>query len=387
MKMNKDELREYLNKDIESLRSLNFSEPYIKSVSENTSKWANTGLLGGIGDPHIGRNVATLLENQRLFNEQWPGNGATLIPEGAETDIPMEHWASQWKRVSIPVMRRVFGENFIGHHIVSVQAMKSGQENTYLIGFDGRTMSGMTDANTRRLSVQWDHPIWKQTEDGTKYAEFRGQQYHTGLDAEAEATSVFSEAICADFSREIIRDLSINAGKSAVVEYKDESHLLSMVEGMSAYIAAKCYNKEATWVVTSPTIVKLLGEYIEPATNQWGNIVNIIAQREGVNKIGVLNKKWQLFEDSTAPAGNILLGLKDHRNHYFSGYVFAPFLPVKPIPSWKTDEQEQAGHVLARYGKRLTNPGFYGTIKIENLPEATPLEKSEEAESEEQHGI
>jgi len=371
MKMNKDELREYLNKDIESLRSLNFSEPYIKSVSENTSKWAGTGLLGGISDPHIGRNLATLMENQRLFNEQWPVKGVSLIPEGAETDIPIEDWAAQWKRISIPVMRRVFGENFIGHHIVSVQAMKSVQENTYLIGFDGRTMSGMTEANTRRLSVQWEHPIWKYTEDGNaKCAEFRGQTYMTGLDAEAEATAIFSEAVCQDFNREIIRDLSINAGKLSVYEYQDENHLLSLVEGMSAYIAAKCYNREATWVVTSPTIVKLLGEHIEPATDQWDNIVNVNTQREGVNKIGVLNKKWQLFEDSTAPAGSVLFGYKNSKNHFDAGYIFAPYLPVNPIPFWRKGNQVQEGHVLARYGKRLINPGFYGLLKIEGLENA-----------------
>lgn len=375
--MNKDELRDYLNKDIESLRALNFSEQYIKSVSENTSKWANTGLLGGISDPHVGRNVATLLENQIIFNKQWN-------PE--ETD---DYMVSQWKRISVPVIRRVFG-SFIGNHLVSVQAMKSNHENTYLLGFDGRTMSGMTEANTRPLSARWERPIWKYDEENNdlKWCEFRGQQYQMGLDAEAEATSIFSEAVSNDFTREIIRDLAINAGKSAIYEYKDEAHLLSLIEGMSSYIAAKCYNREATWVVTSPAIVKLLGEHIEPSTDQWGpgfreysaKVLDINAQREGVNKIGVLNKKWQLFEDSAAPAGNVLLGLKDHRNHYFSGYVFAPFLPATPFL-----ESEQNEQILARYGKRLTNPGFYGTIKIENLPETTPLEKpeSEEAESEE----
>jgi len=359
--MKKDELREYLNKDIESLRSLNFSEPYIKSVVENTSKWANTGLLGGISDPHIGRSVAMLLENQRIFNEQWPGKGISLIPEGAETEMPITDWAAQWRRVSIPVIRRAFAENFIGYQIVSVQVMKAGQENTYLIGFDGRTVAGMTEANTRRLSARWE----------SIYGEY-------SLQAEADATAIFSEAVCNDFSREIIRDLAINAGKSAVYDYQNEKHLMSLIEGMSAYIGAKCFNREATWMITSPTIVRLLGEFIEPAAD-----VNIDDQRYGINKIGTLKKNWRLFEDSSAPAGNILLGLKDHRTHYFSGYVFAPFLPVNPTPAWKTEKQEQQGQVLARYGKRLTNPSFYGTIKIENLPEATPLETPDEAESEE----
>ena len=249
--MNKEQLREYLNKDIETLRSLNFSEVYIKSVMENTSKWAGTGLLSGIADPHIGRNVAALLENQRIFNEQWPGKNNQLVPEGAETDMPIENWAAQWRRVSIPVIRRAFAENFIGHQIVSVQTMKSGQENTYLIGFDGRTIAGMTESHTRPLSAQWEHPTWQYDETGRlQWAEFRGQQYSMGLDAEAEATAIFSEAICNDFSREIIRDLTVNAGKKAVYEYKDGKHLLSLIEGMSAYIAAKCQNREATWVIT-----------------------------------------------------------------------------------------------------------------------------------------
>ena len=381
MKMTKDEIKEYLSRDIESLRSMNFSETYIKSVVENTSKWANVGLLSGIKDPHIGRNVATLLENQRVFNEQWPAKGIPLIPEGAETKFPMENWIAQWKRVSVPAVRRAFSESFIGHHIVSVQAMKTGQESTYLIGLDGRTVPSITESNTRRLSVEWESPIWQYDQNNdVKWCEFRGQTYMYGLDAEAEATHVFSKAICEDFGREIIRDLALNAGKLAVYEYKDESHLLSLVEGMSAYIGAKCHNHEATWVITSPTIVKLLGEYIEPATDQYDGVINIDDQRDGINKIGVLNKKWQLFEDSSAPDGNILLGLKDHRNHYFSGYVFAPFLPMNPTPSWKNDKQEQHGQVLARYGKRLANPSFYGTIKIENLPSVTPLEEKSESE-------
>jgi hypothetical protein len=359
--MNKEQLREYLNKDIESLRSMNFAEPYIKSVVENTSKWANTGLLGGISDPHIGRSVAMLLENQRLFNEQWPGKGISLVPEGAETDLPIQDWAAQWRRVSIPVIRRVFAENFIGYQIVSVQVMKSSQDNNYLIGFDGRTGAMMTEANTRRLNTVWNHVSGPYS-----------------LDAEAEATALFAEAVCNDFSREIIRDLAVNAGKSVVYEYQDEKHLMSLIEDMSAYIGAKCFNREATWVITSPKIVRLLGEFIEPAEG-----VNIDDERSGINKIGTLKKNWRLFEDSSAPEGNILLGLKDHRTHYFSGYVFAPFLPVNPTPAWRTDKQEQQGQVLARYGKRLTNPSFYGTIKIENLPEATPLETPDEAESEE----
>lgn len=341
--MNKDELRDYLNKDIETLRALNFSESYIKAIHENTSKWIP--LLRGLSDVHVGRNAAILMENQRLFNEQMPeGN-----PDYA-----------QWKRVSIPVIRRAFSNSFIGYDLVSVQAMRSGQENTYTLGFDGRMIPSMTEARTRAIPAMWESVT---RENGV--IKFRGETYHIGLDAEAEATAIFSKAVCEEFNREIIRDLALNAGKLSTYDYKDENHLLSLVDGMSSYIAAKCHNREATWIVTSPTIVKLLKEYIEFVDD------NPFAEKMSINKIGVLNKKWQIFEDSSASAGDILMGLKD-RNHYFSGYVFAPYLPVIPF-----QENES---VMARYGKRLANPNFYGAIKIENLP----LEQQpEEIESEE----
>lgn len=354
LKMEKNELKEYLNKDIESLRSLNFSETYIKSVIENTTKWAGTRLLDGIQDPYIGRSVAALMENQRLFNEQWPPKSVQLVPDGAQLDIPITDWAAQWRRVSIPVMRRAFSESFIGYQIVSVQVMKNSQENTYLTGFDGRQQTFMTDANTRPLGVSF---VGKP------------QQENFNLQEEADYTAAFAQAVQNDFGREIIRDLAQNAGKSSIFEFKGDSHLMSLIEGMSAYIGAKCFNREATWIITSPAIVRILGEFIETD-------LNLNDTRSGINWIGTLNKNWKLFEDSTAPDGNILLGLKDFRNHYFSGYVFAPFLPVNPTPAWKLGEQESHGQVLARYGKRLANPNFYGTLKIENLPQITPLEEA-----------
>lgn len=355
--MKKDELRDYLNRDIESLRSLNFSETYIKTVTDNTSKWAGTGLLGGVGDPYIGRNVAALLENQRIFNESWPNKGVSLIPEGASTDLSLDSWSAQWKRCSIPVIRRTLAESFIGYQIVSVQTMRSAQENSHVVGFDGRTQPLLMEAVTRRIALNFpavDTDGWS-------------------LDKEAAAVAAFSEGLCNEFGREIIRDLAMNSGKMAVYEYKGDSHLLTLIEGMSAYIGAKCFGRDATWVITSPTLVRLLGEHIETD-------LDLDAERSGINKIGVLNKTWRIFEDSTAPAGNMLLGLKDNRNHYFSGYVYAPFLPVNPTPAWRTETQESTGAVLSRNGKRLVNPNFYGTLKIENLPEVTPLKTDDESE-------
>lgn len=338
--MKKDELKEYINRDIESLRAMNFSENYIKSMTENTSKWAAIGLLGGIEDTHVGRTIATLLENQRLFNEKDDDSGP------------------QWKRISIPLMRRVFAESFVGYKLISVQAMRSSQENLYLSNFEGRTIPMISEANSR-IIARWNPPPHGD--------------HAFSLDAEAEKLAEFANEIQAEFSKEIIRDLTLNAGKTAKYEYKDEDHLFSLIEGMSAYIGAKCFNREATWIVASPAVVKLLEKFVEPVEN-----LEVEDQREGISYIGTIAKKWRLYEDCSSSRGSILMGLKDNRNHYFSGYIFAPYLPASLMPT-----NEKQSQVIARYGKRLLNPGFYGSIQIENLPDPTPLKESDKDESEE----
>jgi hypothetical protein len=352
--MNKDELREYLTRDAEALRTLNFSENYIRQTLENTQKWGRTGLLGGIKDPHIGRQVARLLENQRILNETWPGD-VSLIPEGAQTSLPIEDWAAQWRRVSIPVMRRTFGPSFPGYELVSVQVMKSGQENTYHTDYAGKTVATMTEASTRQMKARWEP----------------NNEGKWSLDEEAEATARFSEQLSLEFGREICTDLRQNAGSKAKYPYENEAQVLSLIEGMSAYIGAKTQGRDATWVVASPVVVRLLGEHIETD-------LLLHEEREGFNYVGTLAKNWKLFEDSLAPTGHILMGHKDSRNHYFSGYVFAPFLPVNPTPSWWTESQHGHGRVLARYGKRLSNPGFYGVIQVEGLPEPTATDAPKE---------
>lgn len=349
-----EELKLYVAKDAENLRRLNFSETYIKSVASNTKKWASFGLLQGIADPFIGRNLASLYENQLLHNEKWPGN-QNLLPEGVESSIPISEWVQFWKRASIPVLRRCFDNDFIGYDLVSVQMMKSPEENIYLLDFNGRLYSVLIQSNSRILRSKWNVP-----EKG---------QYLNLLDAEAASIESFAKELLNEFSREIISDLAQSAGKSVKYEYVDESHLISLLEGLSAYIGAKCYVKDATWVVTSPQIISLLAEYIDIHDSVK------IDQRHGVNFIGMLHNKWKIYEDSTAYQGDILMGLKDVRSHYFSGYIFSPYLPATPTPFWKKEEVVSAnsGYVIARYGKRLTNPSFYGTIRMENLPQVTHI--------------
>lgn len=340
-------IKEYLVREIDSLRSFNFSETYIKSVVENSKKWVSTGLLGGVNDTFIGRNICKLFDNQLQYNKNYN-----------------EDYQTSWKRCSIPLLRRVFDPSFVGYDLVSVQSMRDSQDRIYYLTQEGRLTSSISQAHSRKLNNEWETPEWNYSEENSPTVTYKGQVYTYGLDAESEATSDYANSLRNEFTREIIADLAMNAGKSAVYSYEGVDHLLSLIEGMSAYIAARCYNRDANWIVTSPKIVEILDEYIVP-------VENLNENRIGVNKIGNLKEKWRIYEDSSAQDGDILLGFKNEKNHYDSGYIYSPYLPA--LPGFGKDES------ISTYGKRLINSGYYGTIKIENL---TPL-SNESSESDE----
>lgn len=360
--MKKDEVKEYLQRDAANMRSLNFSEAYIKENLENTQKWGNTGMLAGIDDPYVCRQLARLMENQRIFNESRPLD--FMIPEGATTVMPLDDWHAQWRRVSIPAARRVFG-GFLGYELVSVQVMKLPEESTYLTGLDERTVGSLTESRTRKMKCRWEGGAFN---DGDR---------SRSLDAEARAVADFAEEFSLEVSREILNDLRSVADSRSKAEFKDPAHLASLVEGMSAYIAAKISGRDATWIVTGPDVAEQLREFVE-----WRDDEN----EKGIVFRGMFKEKWKLFEDAWFRPGHILMGHKDKRNHYFSGYAYCPYAPFNPHPSWWNNESQAHGHgyILNRYGKRLFNPNFYGFIEVENVPEKLPYQEAEaDGESEE----
>jgi hypothetical protein len=343
-----DNVVNILNKDKIKLRSLNFSESYVNSVTDIALKWAKSGLLNDLKEPYICRNISTLCENQYNLNKS--------------KNYVEKYYFKQWIRVSVPIIRRLFSNNFIGNDLVSVQPLSEVQQNVYSFGFDGRMNSHIVSSNRRRFATFWEKPDYND-----RIFKFMGESFVLGLDAECAAIEYFVNNVRNEITREIIRDISANADKSVVYDYKDEDHLLSLIEGMGAYIAAKCFGKEATWVVTSSLIVKILDKYIEKKEDNFDYL------DDGVNYIGKLNKKLFIFEDCLAPSGNILLGLKDLHNNYLSGYIYSPFVLDCPVIS----EDSEPSEVFMTYGKKLINSNFYGTIKMENLPDLTPLEDTE----------
>ncbi len=367
------DMRESLARDAANMRSLNFSETYIKETTGNTHRWGQTGLLQGIEDPYVARQLARLLENQRVQNDN---SEPYRFPEGASTN-----WIeSQWKRVSVPAIRRVFGA-FVPYNLVSVQAMAKLEDRLYFTGLDERQTSIVVNAMTRSLGREWWHS-----------GEMFGENGQHSLDKETAELAGFSQRYSNEVTREIIRDLRNNPGSKAQAEYTDPEGLLSLVEGMSAYIAAKIKGRDASWIVASPQVAELLRPFVQ----EWKDEENPHDLDSPAHKWdeqstryrGMLKDKWKLYEEPFSPPGKLLMGHKDSKNHYFSGYFYCPYHPFNMQPGWWMEDNNNHNHqtLLARYGKKLIDANFYGLIDISNLPQVvqpeTAVEEPAKAESE-----
>ena len=298
-----------VKEEINFLRNLNFTESYIKDCFENYKKWNKVGLLKGISDPFLARQLAELLENQRLWNEKENSSNQT------------------WRRCSIASVRRAFGEDFLAYKLVSVQTVRSPQDCIYWTNSDFRIKSALSSVKTRFVSsVSWDQP---KVVNG-KFLEYRGKSYERGIDAEAEATQNFAKEYSHEVSREIITDLlSICTNKDC--EYKSPEQLALLIEGMSAYIG-----KESNWVVASPKICEVLKSQLD----------------ENNKLLGKFN-----FYEFDVPNDKILLGYKNPKNHYETGYIYSPYLPFTLLENG----------LLARYNKKLVDSNFYGSITLLNF--------------------
>lgn len=307
---------ELIKEEAVLLRNLHFAEDYIKDCYTNCKKWSVTGLLRGIKDPFIARQVSELLENQRLWNEQHDQN-------------------PQWMRCSIPIIRRVFNEDFLGFKLVSIQAARSPEDFVYFANEEMRIRSALSPVRTRFIPLPWDGPVaTKVGEDGRILAlEYKGEKYMTGLDAEAEATLDYSVAYRNEITKEIVNDL-LAVCDNKEYSYENPDQLFSLVEGMSAYIGTKTPH-EATWVLAHPKVCELL----KPK----------------------MDERWNLYEFDLLPQEKVLLGYKNPKNHYVTGYIYSPYLPFTLTEKG----------MLARYNKKLINASYYGSITLSNFEEET----------------
>ncbi len=204
------------------------------------------------------------------------------------------------------------------------------------------------------------------------------------IDAEAELTSLLSEQIAAEVDREILRDLRKGAAWQSKWDYNEWKYggsngstlqgytqkdwnqtLLTKVNQMSAQIHKTTLRGGANWIVVSSEISAVLDdlEYFhvsnaEPEQDQYNM---------GIEKIGTLAGRYQVYRDPYFPANKMLIGHKG-KSLLDAGYIYAPYVPLQLTPTmYNPFTMTPIKGIMTRYAKKLVNNRYYGVIDVKGI--------------------
>jgi hypothetical protein len=233
-------------------------------------------------------------------------------------------------------------------------------------------------AKTRKLKAVWT-PEFAQDLNA----------YHS-IDAEAELTSMLSEYISQEIDLEILDMLIENAQTterwSARVGYEYDAAtntfgtanatalaynqgtwfqtLGTKIQKVSNKIHQLTMRGGANFLVCSPTVATILESIPGYAADTDGNKMQFAM---GVQKVGALNSRFQVYKNPYMTENAILLG---YRGSQFleTGAVYAPYIPLimTPLVYDPTDFTPRKG-VMTRYAKKMVRPEFYGKIFVDGL--------------------
>jgi hypothetical protein len=238
-------------------------------------------------------------------------------------------------------------------------------------------------AKTRKLKAVWT-PEFAQDLNA----------YHA-LDAEAELTSIMSEYISLEIDLEIMDMLIQNA--SAGTEYWSAINnqtisfdgtntainsslgfyntqggwfqtLGTKMQKLSNRIHQKTLRGGANFLVCSPTVATILESIPGFASTSTGEVgPKSMSYAFGVQKMGNLNSRYEVYKNPYMTENVILMGFKGSQ-FLETGAVFAPYIPLIMTPLvYDPDTFTPRKGLLTRYAKKMVRPEFYGKILVSGL--------------------
>jgi len=202
------------------------------------------------------------------------------------------------------------------------------------------------------------------------------------IDAEAELTAMLSEQVAAEIDREILRDLRTGSAwqlrwdyngwrraSSAASPYtqKDWNQtLITRVNQTSAQIHKSTLRGGANIIVVSSEISAIFDdlEYFHVSdANPEQDQYNM-----GIERIGTLSGRYQVYRDPYAPAYSIIIGHKG-KSLLDTGYIYAPYVPLQLTPTmYNPFNFAPVKGIMTRYAKKMVNNRFYGAIRVDGVP-------------------
>ena len=211
--------------------------------------------------------------------------------------------------------------------------------------------------------------------------------YHS-LDAEAELTSIMSEYISLEIDLEILGMLLENAltteywsavnnasyssdGLGADLNFFNTQGqwfqtLGTKVNKVSNIIHQLTLRGGANFMVCSPTVATIL-ESIPGFAASDGADADKMQYAFGIQKVGNLNSKYQVYKNPYMTENAILLGFKGSQ-FLETGATFAPYIPLIMTPLvYDPNTFTPRKGLLTRYAKKMLRPEYYAKIYVNGL--------------------
>ncbi len=204
------------------------------------------------------------------------------------------------------------------------------------------------------------------------------------IDAEAELTALLSEQIAAEVDREILRDLRKGAAWKAKWDYNEWKYggnggatlqgytqkdwnqtLVTKVNQISAQIHKTTLRGGANWIVVSSEVSAVFDDL------EYFHVSNAAPEQDsynmGIEKIGSLAGRYQVYRDPYFPANKILIGHKG-KSLLDAGYVYAPYVPLQLTPTmYNPFNMTPIKGIMTRYAKKMVNNRYFGVIDVQGI--------------------
>lgn len=234
-------------------------------------------------------------------------------------------------------------------------------------------------AKTRKLKAKWT-PEFAQDLNA-----------YQNIDAEAELTGILGEYISQEIDLEIL-DMLMTSAPSAHTdywstrigyEYNGSNAFTPITQNLTAYT-------QGTWFQTLGTKIQKMSNRIHQATVRGGanflvcsplvatileSIPGYAADTDGnqakfsmgVQKIGALNNRFQVYKNPYMKENVMLMGYRGSQ-WLETGAYYSPYVPLIMTPTiLDPDNFTPRKGVMTRYAKGVTRPEFYGKLYIEGL--------------------
>ena len=202
------------------------------------------------------------------------------------------------------------------------------------------------------------------------------------IDAEAELTAMLSEQVAAEIDREILRDIrkaaawqlrwDYNGWRKAATSANPYTQkewnqtLITRVNQTSAQIHKSTLRGGANFIVVSSEISAIFDdlEYFHVSdANPEQDTYNM-----GIERIGSLSGRYQVYRDPYAPAYSVIIGHKG-KSLLDTGYIYAPYVPLQLTPTmYNPFNFAPVKGIMTRYAKKVVNNRFYGHIRVDGVP-------------------